>query len=221
MTKIKICGIRSLENALMVANADADMIGLNFYRETPRYISSSAARELVRALRAEFGAACPAIIGIFVNASAAEIRGIVDEAGLDFAQLSGDESMATVKSLPGLAFKAIRPVSANEAAAEAKRFAALAPAAENAPSLVLDAYNSKLYGGTGETASVAIAAATKREVCRLMLAGGLTPENVAERVRLVAPWAVDVASGVEDGQPGIKDEAKVRAFVAAVRSARV
>ena len=90
-----------------------------------------------------------------------------------------------------------------------------------APAILLDAFNPALYGGTGETASESIALAVKAAAPRLMLAGGLNPENVAERVRLIKPWGVDVASGVEAGTPGIKDEEMVRAFIKAVRAADV
>ena len=82
---------------------------------------------------------------------------------------------------------------------------------------MLDAFHANLYGGTGETASLSVALAVKDAVPRLMLAGGLNPQNVAERARSIQPWAVDVASGVEDGTPGLKDERKVRQFIAEVR----
>lgn len=219
MTKVKVCGILRAENALMVSRAGADMIGLNFYRKSPRYIQTLVARDIARQLRRELGDACPAIVGVFVNAGLDQVRAIAEEVGLDYAQLNGDETAAFVGALPGLAFKAIRPADESAARTEA---AALAPgflAGKDAPSVLLDAYNPKLYGGTGETASVSIAKAVRAVAPRLMLAGGLTPENVAERVRAIKPWGVDVASGVEAGTPGIKDEAKVRAFIEEVRSA--
>ncbi len=219
MTKIKICGIRTAENALMVARAGADMIGLNFYAKTPRYIQPAAASAVVSQLRRELGAACPTIIGVFVNASAEEIRGIAAEVGLDYAQLNGDESAEFLGALPGLAFKAIRPADENAARTEAAALTDTFLAGDDAPSLLLDAFSPKLYGGTGETTSVSIAQAVNEASPRLMLAGGLNPENVAERVRWIKPWGVDVASGVEAGTPGIKDEAKLRAFIDAVRSA--
>ncbi len=219
MTKIKVCGIRTADNALMVARAGVDMIGLNFYPKTPRYIEPAIAREVVSRLRRDLGAACPAFIGVFVNSSSDEVRAIAADVGLDYAQLNGDESAEFVGALPGLAFKAIRP--ADEAAARTEAVALASSFLENddAPSLLLDAFNPKLYGGTGETTSVSIAQAVSETAPRLMLAGGLNPENVAERVRTIKPWGVDVASGVEAGSPGIKDEAKVRAFIDAVRSA--
>ena len=215
MTKVKICGLRSAENALMVARAGADMIGLNFYRDSPRYVEPALAREIGQRLREEFGAACPALIGVFVNAEADEVRAIAEQAGLDRAQLSGDESPEALWDLEGLAFKAIRPLDEADALAGAQQFGQSA----DAPSILVDAFNPKLYGGTGETTSVNVALAVKAAVARMMLAGGLNPENVGERVRLIRPWAVDVASGVEAGTPGIKDEGKVRAFIKAVRAA--
>lgn len=219
MTNIKICGIRRAENALMVALAGADMIGLNFYPRTPRYIEPAAARELARRLRDELGDACPTIVGVFVNSSADEVRAIAADVGLDYAQLNGDETAELVGALPGLAFKAIRPADEEAAVTEVAALAGTFLAGGDAPSLLLDAYNPKLFGGTGETTSLSIARAVKAAAPRLMLAGGLNPDNVAERVRTIKPWGVDVASGVEAGTPGIKDESRVRAFIDAVRSA--
>ena len=218
MTKVKICGVRTPENALMVARAGADLIGLNFYPKSPRYIERGPAREIARALRDEFGEACPKLVGVFVNAAAEEVSAIVGNVGLDFAQLSGDESAETLLALQGIGFKAIRPIDEAGALAAAKRLSDSFPEDDGAPSLLLDAFNAKLYGGTGETASVSVALAVKAIVPRLMLAGGLNPQNVAERVRHINPWGVDVASGVEAGMPGIKDEGRVRDFISAVRS---
>lgn len=219
MTKVKICGIRSAENALMVARAGAQLIGLNFYPKTPRYVEPERACEIASALRAAFGDGCPLLVGVFVNASADEVRKIAELVGLDLAQLSGDETAETVRDLDGLAFKAIRPVNESDALMSVEQFTDTFPANPCAPSLLLDAFNPKLYGGTGETANIKVALAVKAAAPRLMLAGGLTPENVGERVRRIKPWAVDVASGVEDGTPGIKDEFKVRRFIEAVRTA--
>ena len=219
MTKVKICGVCSAGNALLVARAGADMIGLNFYPETPRYVEPARARDIVRALREEFGAACPTLIGVFVNVAAADVRAIAEQVDLDRAQLSGDETPDTLRDLDGLAFKAIRPPGETEAKADAKMFGQLSAATGDTPSILVDAFNPKLYGGTGETTSLNVALAVKAAVPRMMLAGGLDPENVGERVRLIRPWAVDVASGVEAGTPGFKDEGKVRAFIKAVRAA--
>ena len=219
MTKVKICGIRSAENALMAARAGADLIGLNFYPKTPRCVDVAQAADIVAVLRASLGDKCPAIVGVFVNAPVAEIRQTARAADLDFVQLSGDESADTLSALHGIAFKAIRPATSQEALKSAEAFASSFPSALAAPSLLLDAYHPRLYGGTGETASIEVALAVKDRAPRLMLAGGLNPGNVAERVRSIKPWAVDVASGVEAGSPGHKDETKTRAFIAAVRRA--
>ena len=220
MTKIKICGIRSGENALMVARAGADLIGLNFYPKSPRYIEPAAARDIVSHLRAELGDSCPTLVGVFVNANADEIRAIVEEVGLDYAQLSGDEPPATLRELSGLAFKAIRPADEAAALEQIEFLASDFTQCGDVPSILLDAFNPALYGGTGETASFSIALAVKSAAPRMMLAGGLNPDNVAERVRRIRPWGVDVASGVEAGTPGIKDESAVSAFISAVRTAK-
>ena len=219
MTQIKICGIRSAENALMVAQAGADLIGLNFYPETPRFVTPALAREIARGLREALGASGPALVGVFVNASADEVREIVEAVGLDYAQLSGDEPAETVRALCDIAFKAIRPADEAAALAEVEGLRSAFPQCEDAPSILLDAYSRELYGGTGETASEGIARAVKAAAPRLMLAGGLNPGNVTDRVKRIRPWGVDVASGVEAGTPGIKDAAKVGAFIEAVRAA--
>lgn len=217
MTKIKICGIRSFDNALMVAQAGADMLGLNFYTRTPRYIDPKKARGIACGLRKTLGRQCPLLVGVFVNAAVSDVRDIADYVGLDFAQLSGDESVQAADTLRGLAFKSIRPSNQAEALAQIKTFEPAFPENEHAPSLLLDAFNPRLYGGTGETASLNVALAVNQSVPRMMLAGGLNPENAAERVRAISPWGVDVASGVENDRPGFKDAGKVRAFIEAVR----
>ena len=219
MIRVKICGIRSFENALMVADAGADLLGLNFYPETPRYLEPLAARDLVSRLRDQLASRCPVLVGVFVNTPADQVRKVVDYVGLDCAQLSGDETLAAVKGLRGLAFKAIRPKDVAAALADSQNFAESFPEDSAFPSILVDAFHAKLYGGTGETASTSVALAVRDAVPRLMLAGGLNPRNVAERARAIQPWAVDVASGVEDGTPGLKDERKVRQFIADVRAA--
>ncbi len=218
-TRIKVCGLTEADNALLCAEAGADMLGLNFYPPSPRSLTPDAARQITDVLREAFGDRCPLLVGVFVNASAGTIAAIIDRVGLDAAQLSGDESGDVLAALGGRAIKAIRPRSRAEALDHAALFLAHAPGDDRMPALVVDAYHQELYGGTGEAASVDVALAVKGLTLRLMLAGGLTPENVADRVRAIQPWGVDVASGVERGTPGVKVPARVRAFVAAVRSA--
>lgn len=218
MTIVKICGLTNFDDARAAAAAGADLLGFNFFKRSPRYVSPEDALTICNGLRAEFGAACPVLVGVFVNELVGTISAITTKVGLNFAQLSGDESDDMLRELRGIGFKAIRPANLALALDDAAYFGKYFPADERVPSLLLDAYHPKLYGGTGEQASVEVALAVKERVPRLMLAGGLTPENVAGRVQQIAPWGVDVASGVEPpDQPGVKDHAKVRAFIEAAK----
>lgn len=218
MIRVKICGVTTVEDALMCAQAGADMLGLNFYPQSPRFITPEAARQITERLQDALGEGCPLLVGVFVDESASTLCRIMDTVGLDAVQLSGDEPVDLLVEMMGSAIKAIRPRNRAEAMDQAAHYLEHAPPDEQMPSLLLDAYHKELYGGTGEQASIEVARAVKALAPRLMLAGGLKPENVAERVRAIRPWGVDVASGVEGGQPGIKDHDKVRAFVSAVRA---
>ena len=218
MIKVKICGITTLEDGLLAARAGADLLGLNFYAKSPRYLDPAAARALCDGLRAELGAACPLLVGVFVNEILSKISQTMEQVGLNYAQLSGDESGELLRELRGIGFKALRPRSKAEALDDAAYYGQFAPTDERIPTLLVDAYNPKLYGGTGEQASAEVAVAVREATPRLMLAGGLTPENVAERIAAVKPWGVDVASGVEGDTPGRKDAAKVAAFIAAAKA---
>ncbi len=215
---VKICGVTTLDNALMVAHAGADMLGLNFYPPSPRALAPSVATLLAEGLRSALGNRCPRLVGVFVNESPRHIQTIMEQVGLDFAQLSGDEPIEVLSALSGRAFKSIRPSSLEEAVALTASWA-LPTAEEGMPNILLDAYHPSLYGGTGHGATLEVAHATQQRVKRMMLAGGLTPENIAERVRQIHPWGVDVASGVENpNQPGIKDPNKVKQFIANAKS---
>lgn len=218
MVKVKICGITRLEDAVAATQAGADLLGFNFYKKSPRYVTPEAAATICDALRGQFGAECPILVGVFVNEVVGVISAITRKAGLNCAQLHGDESEAMLKELYGIGFKAIRPMNRAQALDDVNYFKSQFPTDERWPSLLLDAYHPNLYGGTGEQASTDVALAVKAQVPRLMLAGGLTPENVGGRVQAIQPWGVDTASGVEvEGQAGIKDAAKIKAFVVAVR----
>ena len=202
MTKIKICGIKTVEDALAAMDAGADLIGFNFYPKSPRYIDIGQCRDIMAVMR-KYGHIT--YVGVFVNASAAEIRATLETAALTLAQLHGDETSEMMKSLDGKAFKAFRGVPQS-----------LDGFARNdAPALLVDASVKEAYGGTGVTADWKSAAELAKQV-PLLLAGGLTPENVGEAVRQVKPWGVDVASGVESA-PGVKDSTKMKAFVQAVK----
>jgi phosphoribosylanthranilate isomerase len=218
MTKVKICGITTLDDALTASQAGADMLGFNFFKKSPRYIKPEEAQPICDDLRQQLGTACPILVGLFVNEVVGLISAITRKVGLNAAQLSGDESDDMLRELRGIAFKSIRPMNLAQALDDVNYFYAQFPINERLPSLLLDAYHPQLYGGTGEQASVEVALGVKAQVPRLMLAGGLTPENIAERVAAIKPWGVDVASGVETtDQPGTKDAAKVQAFIQAAK----
>ncbi|NWG17380.1 MAG: phosphoribosylanthranilate isomerase [Chloroflexi bacterium] len=218
MTRIKICGLMTFEDALLAAEAGADMLGFNFFKKSPRYITPDAALPICDALRSQLGPACPLLVGLFVNEIVSNISAVTNKVGLDCAQLSGDESDDLLKELRGMAFKAIRPMNVAQALDDVNYYRPLFPSNEHLPSLLLDANQPGLYGGTGTTVGLDIALAVRDAVPRLMLAGGLTPENVAGAVEQVRPWGVDVAGGVE-AEPGKKDAGRMRAFVQTVRGA--
>jgi phosphoribosylanthranilate isomerase len=213
--RIKVCGITRLDDALYAAEIGVDMLALNFWPGTRRRIDRTSAQTLVEALRSRLGDDCPLLIGLFVNSEVGAIQSTVDQLGLDAVQLSGDEPPEMLAQLKGHAFRSIRPTSAEQTAVEAQSYHAAT--ADYLPSLLVDAYHKGSFGGTGIQTSDAIALTAKAKAARLMLAGGLTPENVAARVEAVLPWGVDVASGVEDGTPGVKDHNKMKAFVQVVR----
>lgn len=205
MTKVKVCGIKTVNEALAALDAGADMLGFNFYPKSPRYISVGQCRDIMSMMRKYSHIM---YVGVFVNATVAEVRAALETCALTLAQLHGDETPEMLNALYGKAFKAFRgvPRSLNGFARE------------DPPAFLIDASVKGAYGGTGTTADWGTAAELARQY-PLLLAGGLTPENVGEAVRRVKPWGVDVASGVESS-PGVKDPLKMRAFVRAVRSAK-
>ena len=226
MVKVKICGTTNLEDALLAAEAGTDFLGFIFYPPGKRSVTPEVAQTITARLRQLDN--CPVLVGVFVNETPERMVEIMAECQLDLAQLHGDEPPWLVgderSPLYGRAYKALRPTSLIEAETDAEWFTR--PQSPNypisqlpnlpispSPTLLIDAYHPTLRGGTGQTADWTICAHLARQVPGLMLAGGLTPENVAEAVRVVRPYAVDVASGVETA-PGRKDPALVRAFVA-------
>lgn len=199
---VKICGVTSIEDGLMAAEAGADMIGLNFYPKSPRFLTRQQARAIASRLRAL--PSPPTLVGVFVNESANLMNSVLDECGLDLAQLSGDEPDAVLQAMGARGFKAMRQVPKTTA--------------HPADALLLfDTHAAGQYGGTGKTADWAAANKLARE-WRLLLAGGLTPDNVAAAVAAVRPWGVDVASGVESA-PGVKDRSKVFSFIERAKNA--
>jgi len=202
MTKIKICGIKTLPDALTAIDAGADYLGFNFYPKSVRFIEMGACTEITSVLKREH----PEIqlVAVFVNSPVEEMKRILETCSLDLAQLHGDETPEILNVLDGKGFKAFRGVPKH-----VNGFAR-----EQAPALLVDAVVEGAYGGTGMKADWP-AVAELAERYPLLLAGGLTPENVAKAVQQVKPWGVDVASGVETA-PGVKDAGKMKAFVQAV-----
>ncbi|MCB0071276.1 MAG: phosphoribosylanthranilate isomerase [Caldilineaceae bacterium] len=215
--QVKICGITNVDDALVAVDAGADLLGFILYPKSPRYVTPPQIAVIIAAVRTQVpdDAAGPRCAGVFVNATAAEIRAIIAQTGLDLAQLHGDEPAALLDELAGRAYKALRPADAAQAVREAAVYARA-----GTPGLLVDAYDPAEYGGTGKKADWHAAAALAAQHPGLLLAGGLTPDNVAAAVQTVQPWGVDVASGVE-AAPGRKDHAKVRAFVAAAKAAQM
>ncbi len=207
--KIKICGLTNLTDSLMAIEAGADLLGFNFYPSSPRYITPEDCARIVRDLRARGMRAV--MVGVFVNAQAIDMLKIMEACHLDLAQLSGDEPPGVLAAVGPLAFKALHPEST---AGLQESLANYSPRSVP-PAWLVDAHHPGKYGGTGQIAEWNLARSLARKA-PILLAGGLTPTNVAQAVRQVQPWGVDVASGVELS-PGYKDDAKMRAFVDAVR----
>jgi phosphoribosylanthranilate isomerase len=199
MVRVKICGITSVEDALLACELGADAIGLNFYDKSPRCISPFAASKIIQKLPPFV-----APVGVFVNWQAAPVTTLAKALALSAAQLHGDEP-------PKLVGEIAKKVSVIKALHVGKG-TALPPFAKYrvATAFLLDAPHSGQYGGTGHTTDWSLAH-TAAKSHRILLAGGLTPENVTEAILAVRPYAVDVTSGVE-AKPGKKDPAKLRTF---------
>ena len=203
-TRVKICGITSIADGLAAAEAGADMIGLMFYDQSPRAITLAQAAEISRALP-------PFVlrVGVFVNPDEALVTRAIAECGLNLLQFHGDEPSDFCTQFGVMSLKALRVRDA-ESLAQLENF--------HTDAFLLDAYSKSGLGGTGERFNWDLAIEAQQFGKPIFLAGGLTPENVADAVRKVKPFAVDVSSGVESA-PGKKDAAKVRAFIQAVRGA--
>jgi phosphoribosylanthranilate isomerase len=203
--KVKVCGITNAEDASAAVEAGADALGFNFYEQSPRYIVPAVAGRIIAELP-------PLIIpvGVFVNEGVATVRSIMDTCGLAMAQLHGDENASYCRELSRPAMKALRLKDRGSLLALAEY-----QGRGGVRGFVLDAFSEVAYGGTGQLSDWALAAEVANSTA-ILLAGGLTPDNVTEAIRRVRPYGVDVSSGVE-AAPGKKDHAKIRAFVEAVR----
>jgi phosphoribosylanthranilate isomerase len=201
MVRVKICGVTNAEDALLACELGADAIGLNFFPESPRCVTPFVAQNIVHKLP-PFVAA----FGVFVNWKPEAVIALAKALQLVGAQLHGDETPDDVSEVAEKlqVIKALRPAQGSKPA-DLNRY-------RNAAAILLDAAGTGKYGGSGETADWEYAREAAKSH-RVILAGGLTPANVAEAIRNVKPYAVDVASGVES-KPGKKDAGKLREFFA-------
>ena len=205
MVKIKMCGITNVDDARVAVEAGADALGFVMYRKSPRFVEPAVVKAIVAGLP-------PFVlpVGVFVNEEPARVRTLMDECGLALAQLHGDETAPYCQDLGRPVLKALR-------LKDRGTFLALAEFSgrANVRGFLIDAFSDQAYGGTGQTVDWGLA----QEVAQSMpvvLAGGLTPVNVAEAITRVRPYGVDVSSGVELS-PGKKDHRKVKAFIHAAR----
>jgi phosphoribosylanthranilate isomerase len=201
MTKIKICGITNLEDAKAAVRFGADQIGLNFYPQSPRYVTVEQARQIAETV------ASRAAVGVFVNEPLETIVEIARKVALEAIQLHGDETADFIKGLrneTGLTvIKAIRVADGLDSA-EQNSF--------GADAILLDSFSNSERGGTGKTFDWDVARRFSNLALKIYLAGGLTPENVREAIAAVKPYAVDSCSGVEL-TPGIKDHLRLKLFI--------
>ncbi len=203
-TRIKICGITSAEDACAAAAAGADAVGFIFVRSSPRYLPAEAAAGIVRRLP-------PFVktVGVFVDASPGEITEIAQAVPLDLVQLHGHEDPLVCNRLARPYVKGVRMRDGVNLTAQVKRY-------PGASALLVDTFVPGEHGGTGRVFDWTLI--PPRLAKPIILAGGLTPDNVADAIRQVQPYAVDVSTGVES-EPGKKDWKKIEFFVRAVRSA--
>jgi phosphoribosylanthranilate isomerase len=206
MTRIKICGVTNWADAKFSVDAGASALGFNFYAKSPRSVSPATAWDIVRRLPPFVEA-----IGVFVDWQPEAVSSLARALHLHGVQLHGNEPVEDVKKLAER-FSVIKAIQVKEnfRAESLKKFS-------NASAILLDGFREGLRGGTGATVDWTLVASASSH-SKIILAGGLTPDNVAQAISIARPFAVDVASGVES-KPGKKDPARVRSFVDAVASA--
>jgi len=214
MTKVKICGITNLEDALHAVEFGADALGFNFYEKSPRYIAPGAVNDIVRKLPKHV-----ATVGVFVNNSLDQIDNIYRRTAIGSVQLHGDETPLFVASLTGELTRVIKAIHASEPfdPRSASKYEPPDEFSADFLEFLLDTQSTG-YGGSGRTFDWDMAVRFREVVPEFYLAGGLTPENVVDAIRTVRPTALDVCSGVEAFK-GKKDPKKVEAFIANVRNA--
>lgn len=212
---IKIDGLREPEHAAAAVAAGADLIGFIF-APARRQVASEMAAACIAAARAEGSGRAFAAVGVFVDASAEEIGRVVAESGIDLVQLHGEESPALLSEIPAPAVKVFRPRPGVVAAAIRSEMARFDRAPKPPVAVLIDGFTPDAAGGTGARADWGLAAQIAAER-PILLGGGLDPENVGDAIRRVRPHGVDVSSGVESA--GVKDAARIEAFIRAARSA--
>lgn len=196
MVRIKICGITNIEDALAAVDYGADALGFVFFDKSPRAVTPDTAKEIVSLLPPFV-----ATVGVFVNEPGARIEETMGYTGVNIVQLHGDEPPEACSSWPRV-IKALR----------VRDFTDLKPLeAYRATAFLLDTYSPEQFGGTGQTFNWDIAVEAKR-YGKIILSGGLTPDNIEKALRRVRPYAVDVSSGIEE-RKGKKDLKKMRAFI--------
>ncbi len=212
---VKIDGLREPRHAAAAATAGADLIGFIF-APARRQVTPETAAACIAAARSSVSGRAFATVGVFVDASAAEIRSIVAQSGVDLVQLHGDEAPDLMADIPVPAFKAFRPRPGVAAAALLSEIGLFDEAPNPPAGILIDGYDPSASGGTGTRADWDLAAevAAKRPI---LVGGGLDPENVREAIRVVRPRGVDVSSGVEVN--GVKDAARIASFIHAARAA--
>lgn len=212
MVRVKFCGITNLKDAAAAVELGADLLGFNFYSKSPRFITPQVCQRILQelAVTVSISGRQVQMVGIFVNHPPQEVSAILHTCGLDLAQLSGDEPAEDLLHIGPAAFKAIR---LGKCAALDDAIQAIPPR-HGEPAFLVDAGLPGQYGGTGQIADWK-QARLAAGYFPLLLAGGLTPQNVAQAVTEVQPWGVDVASGIESA-PGQKDARKMAAFIEAV-----
>lgn len=204
-TRIKICGITRAEDAAVACAAGADALGFVFHRDSPRNIDAAAAGAIAARLPPFVS-----VVGVFVDPDASEVRRVLEAVPLDLLQFHGDEPPALCASFARPYLKAVRMRPGVDLLEYARRF-------ERARALLLDTYvRGGAHGGTG--LSFDWASVPRTLPLPIILSGGLDARNVAEAVRMLRPWAVDVSSGVEAAK-GVKDPQRIRDFIAGVRNA--
>lgn len=204
-TRVKICGITRPEDGRDAALLGADAVGLVFYAPSPRYVTPSRARAIVDALPP-----FTTVVGLFFDAPPREVSTVLEEVAIDLLQFHGAESPEYCAGFDRPYIKAMRVRAGMDLHGAAAQY-------ENAKALLLDHYQEGVAGGTGKTFDWSWLPADLRGP--IILAGGLTPENVAAAIRAVRPYAVDVSSGVEVTK-GVKDRAKIGAFLRSVNDAQ-